>query len=92
MKTFYKKLSDGKLLGVEVGGVTTDCGGSEHVYFAFDVKDKNVQIHNMYSEEAPLRFAFLCSGEHELKNFIEALEFALGVLKQGKKKELDWAF
>ena len=98
VKTFYKRLSDDKLLGVEAG-----CGkykGNDHVYLAFDVKDETViRKHrwcNRYfcedTENAPLRLAFACSDIHELEKFIEALEFAVGVLKQAQNLEQDWAF
>ena len=90
VKTFYKKLgSGGKLVGVEAG-----CNGKDRVYLAFDVKDENAvrnyHIHNRHvsdGKELPYRLAFVCSGNDELRKFIEALEFALGVLKQGENLE-----
>ena len=89
VKTFYKKLGDGNLLGVEAGG-----NGNDRVYLAFDVKDENAvrnyHIHNRHvsdGKELPYRLAFVCSGNDELGKFIEALEFALGVLKQGENLE-----
>ena len=94
VKTFYKKFNGDQLLGIEVGGISTDYGACEHVYLAFDVKDGNViREHQVLDQrEKPYRLAFSCSGEYELENFIEALEFAVGVLKQAKNLEQDWAF
>ena len=94
VKTFYKKLGDGKLLGVEAGGIIKNCGGSDCVYLAFDLKDENLireyHIHNQRisgSEKMPYRLVFSCSGKYELRKFIQALEFALDVLRQTENLE-----
>ena len=91
VKTFYKKLSRGDLLGVEAG-CTKNYGNSEHVYLAFDVRDENLirEYRVQNQREEPFRVAFSCSSKNELAKFIEALEFALGVLKQGR--DLEQAF
>ena len=99
VKTFYKKFNGDQLLGIEAGSINTNCGACGHVYLAFDVKDEKLisKYRNCIRylcdiEDAPYRVGFLCSGIHELENFIEALEFAVGVLKQAKNLEQEWAF
>lgn len=91
VKTFYKDFCGGDLLRVEVG-----CKDNDRVYLALDVKGSGVvrqnNIHNRpgYKDEniLPLRTAFLVSSKHELDKFIEALEFARDVLRQGRDKEI----
>ena len=99
VKTFYKELHGSKLLGVEAGGIIKNCGEGDCVYLAFDLEDENLireyHVHNQRiggSEKMPYRVAFSCSSRAELRKFIEALEFALGVLKQGEAAAEDWAF
>ena len=99
VKTFYKELGDGNLLGVEAGGIIKNCGEGDCVYLAFDVEDENLireyHVHNQRisgGEKMPYRLAFSCSGRAELRKFIQALEFALGVLKQSEAAAEDGAF
>ena len=98
-KTFYKVLSGSKLLGIEAGGIIKNCGEGDCVYLAFDLENEDLireyHVHNQRigdSEKMPYRVAFSCSSKAELRNFIQALEFACGVLKQGEAAAKEWAF
>ena len=94
VKTFYKVFHRDDIRRIEVGCDAPADSGSEHVYLAFEFgNNAKVCQHLIFSsidcetEHEPLKVSFSCTGEHEIDAFIQALEFAVGVLKESRWRD-----
>ena len=94
VKTFYKNFYRDDIRRIEVGCDAPADRGSEHVYLAFEFgNNAKVCQHPIFDgtdcevEHEPLRLSLSCTGEHESETCIQALEFAIDVLKESRNRE-----